>query len=75
MSQITAYWLWVIAMTAALLFPVSQLIWVVSVRRMQRKLQTTLSENDLRGQKQRAYVIGIVVCTAFSMLFNFRLLG
>ena len=75
MSQITVYWLWVIAMAAALFYPVSRLIWVVSIRRLQKKLQTSLSEEEVRGQKQRAHVIAIVLCTAFSMLFNFRLLG
>ncbi len=75
MSQLTVYWLWVIALTAALMYPVSRLIWVVSVRRLQKKLQKNLSAEELQGQKNRAYLIGIVVCFAFSMLFNYRLLG
>ncbi|MDE0309428.1 MAG: hypothetical protein OXI60_06300 [Acidiferrobacterales bacterium] len=74
MSALTSYYLWVIAMTAALLYPVGQLIWTVSVRRMQRRLQKNLSPEELQGQKRRAYFVAIVVCLAFSMLFNFRLL-
>lgn len=75
MSQLTVYWLWVIALTAALIYPVSRLIWVFSVRRLQKKLQKTLSSDEIKGQKNRAYLIGIIVCLAFSMLFNYRLLG
>lgn len=75
MSSLTTYWLWVAAMTLALLIPVSRLIWVFSVRRLQKKLQKTLSEAEIRGQKNRAYLIGFVVCLIFSMLFNFKFLG
>lgn len=75
MSQLTVYWLWVIALTAALTYPVSRLIWVFSVRRLQKKLQKSLSSDELKGQKNRAYLIGIIVSFAFSMLFNYRLLG
>lgn len=62
-------------MTLALLYPVAQLIWVVSVRRLQKRLQRPLDQPELRGQRQRAFVIGMVVSLAFSMLFNFRLLN
>ncbi|MDH3640436.1 MAG: hypothetical protein OES09_18530 [Gammaproteobacteria bacterium] len=75
MSQTTAYWLWVIALTLALLYPAGKLIWVISVRRLQRKLQRELTDEEIDGQKGRAYFIAIVVCSVFSMLFNFRLLG
>ncbi len=74
MSALTSYYLWVIAMTAALLYPVGQLIWTVSVRRLQRKLQKNLSPEELQGQKKRAYLVAVIICLAFSMLFNFRLL-
>ena len=39
------------------------------------KLQKTLSEAEIRGQKNRVYLIGFVVCLIFSMLFNFKFLG
>jgi len=74
MSSLTSYYLWVIALTAALLYPVGQLIWTVSVRRLQRKLQKNLSPEELQGQKKRAYLVAIIVCLAFSLLFNYRLL-
>ena len=75
MSSATTYWLWVIAMGLALFYPVNRLIWVVSCRRMQKKLQKKLSENELLGQKKRSYFISIITCLIFSMLFNYRLLG
>ena len=75
MSSATTYWLWVIAMGLALFYPVNRLIWVVSCRRMQKKLQKKLSESELLGQKKRSYFISIITCLIFSMLFNYRLLG
>ena len=74
MSSLTSYYLWVIALTVALLYPVGQLILTVSVRRLQRKLQKNLSSEELQGQKRRAYFVAIIICLAFSMLFNYRLL-
>ena len=75
MSQTTAYWLWVIALTLALFYPVGRLIWVISVRRLQRKLRRELTDEEIEGQKGRAYFVAILVCWVFSMLFNFRLLS
>ena len=75
MSQLTNYWLWVIALTLALLYPVGQLIWVISVRKLQKKLQKKLESEELQGQKRRAYIIAVVVCLAFSLLFNYRILN
>ena len=75
MSSLTTYWLWVAAMTLALLIPVSRLIWVFSVRRLQKKLKKTLDDREIQGQKKRAYLIGLVICLIFSILFNFKLLG
>lgn len=75
MSSLTTYWLWVAAMTLALLIPVSRLIWVFSVRRLQKKLKKKLDDREIQGQKKRAYLIGFVICLIFSILFNFKLLG
>jgi len=72
MSAITEYWLWVFAMTAALVYPVGRLIWVLSVRRLQRRLKTELSANEVIGQKKRAYAIAAIVSLLFSCLFFFE---
>ncbi len=74
MSITSQYWLWVIALAVALFFPVSRLIHVISVRRLQRKLGRTLDQDKIDGQKKRAYVIATFVCLAFSLLFNFKIL-
>ena len=65
----------VAALTLLLFFPVSKLIWVVSVRRLERKTQQTLSDQERQGQLSRARFISIFVSLAFSFLFNMNLLG
>jgi heme/copper-type cytochrome/quinol oxidase subunit 2 len=65
-----------VAVLAALLFiPVSKLIWVLSVRRLQRQSGRELSEVELEGQLRRARVIAAFVTLIFSFLFNANLLG
>lgn len=69
------FWFWVFLLTALLFYPVTQLIWVVSVRRMQRKLQKELSEQELAAEKQRARFISVITCFFFSVLYNVARLG
>ena len=65
-----------VAVLAALLFfPVSKLIWVMSVRRLERKLSRPLTEGEREGQLTRARFVGIIVAVAFSWLFNLQLAG
>lgn len=75
MSPWLVFWFWVVLLAALLLLPVSNLIFVLSVRRQQRKLNNDLDANELRAQKQRARFIGAVVCFAFSLLFNVSRIG
>jgi hypothetical protein len=64
------------ALLAALLFvPVSRLIWALSARRLERKLERKLDDDELTGQKRRAGVIAVVVVIIFSALFNYNLFG
>lgn len=65
----------VLVLALLLFFPVSKLIWVMSVRRLQRKLNKTLEEKDLQGQLNRARFIAVLVSLIFSFLFNLNLLG
>jgi hypothetical protein len=74
MSPWTYYWLSVAVLAALLFWPASRMIWVLSVRRLERKLGQPLTEPERVGQRQRARVIAIVVCTVFSALFNYQLL-
>ena len=70
-----AYLLWTFGLAAALWWPASRIIWVLSVRRLQRKLDRELSTDEITGQKRRAWVIATVLSLVFSALFNFRLYG
>ena len=70
------YYLASTAVLALLLFyPVSRLIWFVSVRRLQKKLQRTLSDQEVRGQRNRALFLSILVTVLFAALFNYNLMG
>ena len=69
------YWLSVAMLTALLFLPASRLIWVLSVRRLERKGGRALGDAERRGQLGRARFLAILLCLAFSALFNYRLLG
>lgn len=71
--------IWFLAWTAflaiLLFFPVSKLIWVWSVRRMERKLQRGLSDQERAGQLRRARFIATFVVVIFAALFNYNVFG
>jgi hypothetical protein len=58
-----------------LFFPVSKLIWVLSVRRLQRRLARELSPEELNAQLKRARILGAVLALLTSWLFNTHLLS
>ncbi len=71
-----AYFLFSVVLLAILLFfPLSKLIWVLSVRRLQRRLAREITEEEIRGQLNRARFISIFVALIFSWLFNLNLIG
>lgn len=65
----------VLVLAALLFFPVSRLVWVLSVRRLQRKTGAVPDETESRGQMIRARFIAALLCLAFSYLFNLNLIG
>ena len=69
------YSLWTLALAAALWWPASRLIWVLSVRRLERKLSRKLETAEIDGQKRRAWIIAAALCLLFSAMFNVRLLA
>jgi len=70
------YFIISVLILAGLLFiPVSKLIWVFSVRRLQRKTKTELTQQQIDGQLNRARFISIFLCLIFSFLFNLQLMG
>ena len=60
--------IWVIILSAALFFPVSQLIWVLYVRKKQ-KAQGEVSEEEKISLKKRASFTSILLCIVFSYLY------
>lgn len=63
----------VLVLAVLLYFPVSKMVWVLSVRRLQGKLNGELSQMAVKGQLNRARLISIVLVLIFSYLFNFNL--
>lgn len=64
----------VLLLAALLFFPVSKLVWVLSVRRLQRKLKRDLDAGEIAGQRRRARILSIVLVLIFSYLFNLNML-
>jgi hypothetical protein len=71
-----AWFLGSTAILAALLyFPVSKLVWVLSVRRLEAKLERSTTDAERLGQLGRARFIGIIVAVVFALLFNYNVFG
>ena len=60
--------IWVIILSAALFFPVRQLIWVLYVRKKQ-KSQGGVSEKEKIILKKRASFTSMLLCIVFSYLY------
>jgi uncharacterized membrane protein len=64
-------WLWALLLTAALFYPVRQLIWIVQVRRAERDGKT--DEQRRTALKTRATVTSILLCAVFSFFYTAHL--
>ena len=60
--------LWIIVLTAALFFPVRQLIWVLYVRKKQKTQKIVLDE-EKKKLKKRATFTSILLCVVFSYIY------
>ena len=60
--------IWVIVLSAALFFPVRQMIWVLYVRKKQ-KSQKTVSDDEKKILKKRATFTSVLLCVVFSYLY------
>ena len=63
----------VIVLALLLFLPVSRLMWVLSVRRLERRLGRETTEQERRGQLSRARFLAVFVVSIFSFLFNHHL--
>ena len=72
--NITSYYIafhdpiWIIILTAALFFPVRQMIWVLYVRKKQ-KSQKEVSDQEKKNLKKRATFTSILLCVVFSYIY------
>lgn len=66
---------WTALLAAMLFIPVSKLIWTLSVRRQERKLERKLGDEEIQGQLNRARFISVIVVIIFAVLFNYNLFG
>jgi len=67
--------IWTAVLAGALFFPISNIVHVLSVRRLERKTKRKLEEAEISGQRQRARFIAIFVSIVFAFLFNFNVFG
>lgn len=67
--------LWVLLLAALLFWPLAKLVFVLSVRRLQRKLDRELDAKELAGQLNRARVISALASLVFSYLYNLNTIG
>ncbi len=51
------------------------MIWVLSVRRLERRQQRQLTEAERSGQLARARFVALIVWFIFSALINYTILG
>jgi hypothetical protein len=64
------------ALLAAMLFiPVSKLVWTLSIRRQERKLERKLDEAEINGQLRRARFLSLFLVVVFALLFNANVFG
>lgn len=68
------FYLSFILLTALLFFPVSKLVWIASVRRLEKKTARKLDPMELKGQRARAQIITLLLVMTFSWFFNLHLL-
>lgn len=64
------YLLSVTFLALLLYYPVNKLIFILSVRRYEKKIGNSLSDEELRGQLIRSRFITIILIIFFSSLFN-----
>ncbi len=69
-------WLWSAALGVALFFPVRHLIWVMAVRRQQRKAGGRLPDEEARdSMKSRAGITAALLCLVFAAAYGGVMFG
>ena len=73
MNEELFFYLSILILAAALYIPVNKLIWVLSVRRIEKKSKSKLNEYQRNLQKNRSRFISILLVFIFSYLFNMQI--
>ena len=60
--------IWVVVLSAALFFPIRQLIWVLYVRKKQKSHKIVL-DDEKKVLKKRATFTSLLLCVVFSYLY------
>ena len=63
----------IVLLSIDLYFPVNKLVWVLSVRRLERKYKKKLTDVERKLQLNRARFISIILVIIFSYFFNLKL--
>lgn len=65
----------VILLIVFLFYPVNKLIFVLSIRRLEKKTGKSLNKEEKYGQLKRSRFISLVLLIIFSCLFNINLIN
>ena len=69
------YLISVIILALLLYYPVNKMIFVLSVRRLERRIGNQLNDDQKNGQLKRSRFISIILILCFSCLFNINILS
>ncbi|MFZ1415204.1 MAG: hypothetical protein WAS73_11600 [Defluviicoccus sp.] len=62
-------WVWTIVLGGLLFYPTRQLLWVMAVRRFERRLGKPASEEERGSLKRRTTVTTALLCFVFSVAY------
>ena len=68
-------WVWSAALGVVLFFPVRQLIWVMAVRRQERRSGQLPDEETRESMKSRAGVTSALLCLVFAAAYGGVMFG
>ncbi len=74
-AQYVWFFGWSALLSVMLFFPVSKLVWTLSIRKQEKKLNRKLDEAEVAGQLQRARFITFFLVVIFALLFNGNIFG
>ena len=74
-AQYVWFFGWSTLLAVMLFFPVSKLVWTLSIRSQERKQKRKLNDSEVTGQMQRARFITFFLVVVFALMFNVNIFG